>query len=223
MLKILFQTFLFIFPWSLRRPILNCCFGFRIAKGAKVGKSILLCHELEMASGATIGSLTLVKPIDRLVMGENSNLGNLNLITGYSTRLSNFEFFHASPDRKCEMIVGRETGITSRHFFDCNGGIYIGSFCQIAGYGSTFLTHSINVAENCQEALPIRIGNYCFIGIKTTILNDVFIADKSVVAAGAVVTKSLDVPETVYGGIPCRRIKSAEGYKFFTRKEGCVH
>lgn len=56
-------------------------------------------------------------------------------------------------------------------------------------------------------ALPIRIGNGCWIGANATILGGVTIGDGAVVAAGAVVTR--DVPaRTLVGGVPAKVIKT---------------
>ena len=47
---------------------------------------------------------------------------------------------------------------------------------------------------------PIRIGNHVWIGCRSTILKGVQIADHSVIAAGAVITKTLPNTHSVYGG-----------------------
>lgn len=52
----------------------------------------------------------------------------------------------------------------------------------------------------------IVIGNDCWLGANTVILKGVTIPDGCVIAAGAVVSKSLDEPYTIYGGIPARKI-----------------
>jgi acetyltransferase-like isoleucine patch superfamily enzyme len=51
----------------------------------------------------------------------------------------------------------------------------------------------------------VRIGNHCWIGAKAIILKDVELADGCVIAAGAVVTRS--VPSgAVVGGVPARAL-----------------
>lgn len=52
----------------------------------------------------------------------------------------------------------------------------------------------------------IVVGNDCWIGSNATILAGVHIADGCVVAAGAVVTKSITEPYSVVGGIPAKVI-----------------
>lgn len=59
--------------------------------------------------------------------------------------------------------------------------------------------------QNSIEA-DIVIGNDCWIGANAVILKGVTIPDGCVVAAGAVVSKSLPEPYTIYGGIPAKKI-----------------
>jgi acetyltransferase-like isoleucine patch superfamily enzyme len=61
--------------------------------------------------------------------------------------------------------------------------------------------------RNTFTARPVRIGTKVWIGTKATILPGVTIGDRSIIGAGAVVTK--DIPEgSVAVGIPARVIKS---------------
>lgn len=222
MFRGILQIILFCFPWSIRRKCLNVLLGYNISKTAHIGKSIILAQKLILEDNAHIGSGTLCKPIDRLVMHKNSNLGNFNLITGVNTSNRNSKHFAFIPNRKCELIIGSETGITSRHYFDCTAGIYIGDFCQIAGFGSTFLTHSIDIKENRQDAQSIRIGNYCFIGLRSTILKGTSIADRIALGACSLVSSNLEKSESLYAGIPAKHVKDLKSYKFFFRNKGEV-
>lgn len=52
----------------------------------------------------------------------------------------------------------------------------------------------------------VKIGNYCWIGAKAVILQDVVLGDYCVVAAGAVVNKSFS-SGSVIGGVPAKLIK----------------
>lgn len=56
---------------------------------------------------------------------------------------------------------------------------------------------------------PITVGNDVWIGGNVTILGGVHIGNNVIIAAGAVVTK--DVPDnTVFGGVPARKIKDLD-------------
>jgi len=54
----------------------------------------------------------------------------------------------------------------------------------------------------------IVIGNDCWIGANVVILKGVTIPDGCVIAAGAVVSKPLTEPYTIYGGIPAKPISA---------------
>ena len=58
---------------------------------------------------------------------------------------------------------------------------------------------------------PITIGSNVFIGMDTIILKGVTIGDNVVIGAGSIVTKSVD-SNSVWAGVPARRIKSVEEY-----------
>ncbi|KAG2187800.1 hypothetical protein INT44_005490 [Umbelopsis vinacea] len=70
-------------------------------------------------------------------------------------------------------------------------------------------THPVDAVERCsgvEYAKEITIGNMCWIGGGAILCPGVKIGDRSVVAAGAVVTK--DVPsDVVVGGNPAKIIK----------------
>jgi acetyltransferase-like isoleucine patch superfamily enzyme len=58
---------------------------------------------------------------------------------------------------------------------------------------------------------PIVVGDYVYIGVRSTILPGVKIGDNCIIAAGSVVTK--DIPNnSVVGGIPAKFIKTTEEY-----------
>ncbi len=52
----------------------------------------------------------------------------------------------------------------------------------------------------------IVVGNDCWLGANVVLLKGVHIPDGCIVAAGAVVSKSLTEPYTIYGGIPAKPI-----------------
>lgn len=83
--------------------------------------------------------------------------------------------------------------------------VVIGERCDI-GPDVVFVTGSHRVGPSTRRAgqgtaLPIRIGNGCWIGASSRILGGVTIGDGAIVAAGAVVTR--DVPaNTLVAGVP---------------------
>ena len=58
-----------------------------------------------------------------------------------------------------------------------------------------------------QFSIPVRIGNYVWIGSNVVILPGITIGDNSVIGAGSVVTH--DIPENVIAvGNPCRVLRN---------------
>lgn len=192
---------LLLFPWCIRRLLLTWIFGYKIHPTARIGLSLILPRRLEMGRGCIIGHFTICRSsVDAVIMGSDSTIGSLCTITGIST-LDKKRFSHIQ-DRKCEMVLGENVSIPSRKFFDCNGGIYIGAFTTIAGQWTQFLTHSIDVYKSRQDAKPIRIGKYCFIGTGCTLLPGSGLPDCAVLAAGSVLTRMQTDSYCVYAGVP---------------------
>ena len=221
-IKIVIQIFLFLFPWKLRRVLLNKIFSYNINMKAKIGFSILLCDKLEMAENSRIGHLTICKNIDAIILMNKSSVGSLNFITGFNTK--NKMVYSHRLNRKCELIIKEHSAITSRHFLDCNGGIYIGSYTTVAGIRSTLLTHSIDVYKNRQDIKSITIGDYCFIGTGCILLGGSTLPDYSILGAGAVLSKAYIDPYNLYGGVPAKPIKVLDrnDVAYFNRQVGFV-
>ena len=215
------QVLLFILPWFIRRKLLTIFFKFRIAKSARIGFSIILARHLIMDNQSRIQNLCFINEIDKIVLDANSKIGRSNWITGSSAELN--RGYSATQNRKCEFILGEHSRITGNHKFDCNGGIYIGKFTTIAGSLSEFLTHGINLIENYQETDKIQIGDYCFIGTRCLLLKGSKIPNKSLLAAGSIVTKKFEEECNIYGGIPAVFIKKIPTHsKYFFRNHGNV-
>lgn len=222
MIKQLLNIISIFLPWKVRRMLYLKVFGWKIDKSSRIGFSIILAKKVYMGAHAKIGHFNLCKPIDRLEIGDSSSIGNLNKITGFSTSYPNLVHFTHINNRKCELIIGKETGITSNHYFDCNGGIYIGDYVQIAGFSTAFMTHSIDIYECRQDAQPIHIGDYCFIGSRCLILKGVNIINRTVISAMSLINKDIEDDECLYGGVPAKKIKTIQGAKYFIRKRGFI-
>ncbi len=210
------------FPWFLRRKILNYFFTFNIHPSAKIGLSIILARKFVMFNNSKIGNFSICNAIDFLFLERNSSIGNFIYITGYSTRLNN-HFKHIK-NRKCELLIGQHSALTSRHFLDCTAGIYIGNFSTLAGIRSQIFTHSLDLKSNRQDAASIRIGHYCFIGSNVTILPDSNLPNYSILAANSLLSGHFKDDRTMYGGLPAKKIKRLNkfDFKYFDRKVGFV-
>lgn len=105
-------------------------------------------------------------------------------------------------------------------------GTWIGPGCFISSSSEVLIGHDCNIAPKVNiitgtheidtvgpsiagtgYAMPIEIGNGVWICAGCTVIAGVKIGDKSVLAAGSIVTK--DVPSgELWGGVPANKIKS---------------
>jgi hypothetical protein len=215
-------SFLCIFlPWPIRRAILRNFFGYEISDTSRIGLSWICPKKLVLKDGARIGSLTVCKSIDLLQLDEGAFIGNLNWITGFPSGPS--KHFAHQTDRRPELILARHSAITNRHLVDCTASVHIGAFATFAGFASQLLTHSINLETNRQEAYPISIGDYCFIGTNCVLLGGSALPHYSVLGAKSLLNKPFTDTHFLYGGVPAKPIKALpESTAYFLRKTGFV-
>lgn len=114
--------------------------------------------------------------------------------------------------RPDNLIVGNNVSIHPMCYIDATGGIEIGNDVSIA-HGVTVLstTHKydsleIPIKDQGIDLIKTKINNNVWIGAKATILAGIEIGCGSVVAANAVVTKSL-AENIIAGGVPAKLIK----------------
>lgn len=220
--KALVYFFIFLFPWSIRRLVLEKLFKYKIAKSANISRfSLVLPNNLIMEENSSISAFTMVIHLNYLILGNNSLIGRSNWITGFQ-RDSRQHFSHVE-NRDPSLIIGKHSAITKHHVIDCTDKITIGDYTTIAGYRSQFLTHSIDYVLARQTCAPIEIGNYCIVGTNSVFLPDSKLPDYSICGANSVVNKKLEKVYCLYVGIPAIERKALEkGSKYFTREIGYI-
>ena len=111
------------------------------------------------------------------------------------------------------ITLGKHVGIGEFAYLGGAGGLEIGDDCIIGQYFSChpenhdYADPSTPIRLQGVSRQGIRIGRNCWIGSKVTILDGVRIGDNCVIAAGAVVTRSMPA-NSVIGGVPARVLKS---------------
>ncbi len=137
-------------------------------------------------------------------------------------------------DYGCNIFIGENVSINMNcTFVDCNT-ITIGNHVLIASNVQIYTsTHPVELKERltpgwmpesdeyfCRTyALPVRIGNGCWIGGGAILLPGVNIGDGSVIGAGSVVTKSIPANSVAVGN-PCRVIRNINGEKKYDETFG---
>jgi len=160
-----------------------------------------------------------------IIFGNNVNIGNYvkfsalgkqPLKVGNNVTVGSFS----------QIIISTSFNNVGQHI-TIEDNVGMGEFCYIGGGGGTtigantiigqyFSTHPENhifsdknklIREQGVTRQGIVVGKNCWIGSKVSILDGVTVGDNSVIAAGAVVTKSFP-NNSVIGGVPAKLIKS---------------
>jgi acetyltransferase-like isoleucine patch superfamily enzyme len=205
---------LFALPHSALKTQLLRVAGHTIAASAKIGPCLVVrCDQFELAPHARVGAFNVFKSVASVKLGQGAIIGSFNWFGAGS------EF---KPVERRRLLLGRESAITSRHYFDCSGGIVIGELTTIAGLGTTILTHEINLKTNRQVASEVRIGDACFVGSSSTFLMGSALPSRSVLGAGSVLTRTNeDRLPGLWAGVPATWRK-ATGGAYFSRDHGPV-
>lgn len=212
-----------LLPWFIKKRILRTFYKYKIHNNTYIGLSYIFPKKLVMEEGSTINHFNTAIHLDYMYLGKNSSIGRNNWITGFPSGTKSKHFSHQT-DRKSELILGDESAITKSHHIDCTNSIVIGKFVTIAGYGSQFLTHSIDIYEGRQHSKPIYIGDYSFVGTSVIILGGASLPAYCVIGAGTVLNKTFNQSYALYAGIPAKFIKTLpDNAKYFNRQQGFVY
>lgn len=220
-LKLLGSLVLTLAPWPIRRRLLNALFGYEIAPSARIGLSLVALDKLVMGEHSRIGHLNVIKSFDRLEMGAHARIGSRNYMSGLGSRSK--KHFQDEAGRAPELIMGEHASITGRHLVDCCNRITIGAFTTIAGAGTHILTHAISIKENRQRSGGVSIGRYCFIGSASVILKGAALPDFSVLAANSTLHRANTLTHHIYSGVPAEPVRALdEASAYFHRTTGHV-
>lgn len=91
------------------------------------------------------------------------------------------------------------------------GTIHLGRGTYIApNVGIITANHRLDALDEHEDGRDVVIGEKCWIGMNAVILPGVVLGDRTVVAAGAVVTRSFPQGRCVIGGTPAKILKEIE-------------
>ena len=138
----------------------------------------------------------LVFHAGNVFIGDNVYVGHNTILKGYHLN---------------RMVIGNDTWIGQDCFFHSAGGIDIGKEVGI-GPKVSILTSQHRPEDPTEAVLfsklefrPVVLEDGCDIGVNATILPGVTVGKGAIVAAGAVVNRSVP-PFEVWGGVPARKI-----------------
>jgi acetyltransferase-like isoleucine patch superfamily enzyme len=209
-----------LLPWPLKRRVLQRFWGYDLAPSARIGLSYIYPGHLVMDEGASIGHLNVAIHLGRMHCGAHSIISRGNWISGHPPDGAHFR---QRTTRDPSFILGAHAAVTKSHIIDCTDRIEIGEFTTLAGYHSQLITHGIDLARSQQDCKPIRIGAYCLIGTRVTVVGGAVLPDRSMLAAGAVLNKAHTQTHTLYAGQPAEARKQFDPQAaYFHRARGFV-
>lgn len=148
------------------------------------------------ASSILVGRNVQFEGANRIALGDRVRINDgCQLIAGSVGNISIGADSHAARDT---IIAG-------------GGGIRIGERCMISSQVGIYSVQN-RIGEDKAALLggvvdPVQIGDDVFIGLGAKILPGVTIGDRAVIAAGALVTKSVAADATV-AGVPAKLLKN---------------
>jgi len=220
-MRTLLRALIVLVPWPIRRHLLQWIYGYRLHPSSRIGLAWVFPRKLVMERGARIGHLTVAKGMDLVAMGDEATIGRLNWITAYPSGHSR-HFAHLR-ERRPQLLLGAHAAITHRHIIDCTEQVKIGRYTTFAGFRSQVLTHSIDLTAGLQDAKPVVIGDYCFVGTACTLLGGSILPDYSVLGANALLNKAQHERYRLYAGVPAAPVAQLDGeMKYFSRPTGFV-
>jgi len=219
-MKKLLGLLVVLLPWRAKRWALQRFWGFELAPSARIGLSYIYPGHLVMDEGASIGHLNVAIHLGRMHCGAYSIISRGNWISGHPPDGAHFR---QRTTRDPSFVLGAHAAVTKSHIIDCTDRIEIGEFTTLAGYASQLITHGIDLVKSQQDCKPIRIGAYCLIGTRVTVVGGAVLPDRSMLAAGAVLNKAHTQTHTLYAGQPAEARKKLDPQAaYFHRARGFI-
>lgn len=171
----------------------------------------------------SFGKNSIIKPFlncaneQYISIGNNVNIGSFCRIT-VSTEFGGYK---VKSNNKIRIKIGDNVDIGNNSFISGNNSIEIGNHVILSSY--VFITDHDHGFKDINKNLHeqpltengyVKIGDNVFLGNKCSVLKDITIGERSIVAANSVVTKDIP-PYCIVAGIPAKIVKKYD----FEKKE----
>lgn len=214
-------------PSFLKRPCYRTFFGYRVGRRVKVGFSIIDAKRCEIGDDSIIGHLNIIIGVESLTLGDHVRIGFLNIIRGGAevnlgrySELIRMNEINSIPEPDAvnpvepRFNLGAGSIITTGHKIDFTDRVDVGRRTIIGGRNSSLWTH------NRQRTLPVRIGEFAYLGSEIRVAPGSSVPSRCIVGIGAVVTGKIEAEGWLIAGVPAKPIKelSAEDKFLIERK-----
>ncbi|MEJ2887927.1 acyltransferase [Actinomycetospora aeridis] len=197
----------------IKNVLLNLA-GHSIARSARVHPVILWrVRSLVMGEKAYIGPGNAFRELARVEIGDESEIGQFNWFSAAASYTSERE-----NELAAKFVMEERTGVTSRHYIDCSGGVKICRLGMLGGVRTTILSHSTESRQWVVRGKPVVIGEATLVLSSVLINPGITISEHNVIAGGAVVVRDLDEPGRLYGGVPAKVIGDVSEGEHITRE-----
>ena len=182
---------------SLRCAFYKALFGYSI-KNAKIGFATVISVRTASVEGCTIGRFNRFLGPMHISIGPGADIETHNTFDcgEWAADAQHIDRY----DRT--LILEADSRITNHHFFDVAGRFFLGQGSWIAGRGSQFWTHGVNVADR-----NVSIGSGCYIGSAVRFAPGSGVGDNVIVGIGSILTKQIDASNALIAGFPAEVIK----------------
>jgi acetyltransferase-like isoleucine patch superfamily enzyme len=212
-------------PNWLKQRAYRLFFGYRIGRGVRIGITLLDARSCQIDDDVSIGHLNVFVGVEDLVIGDHARIGHLNVIRGgqhvrlgkYSemlrlNQINSMPDPHAElrdPRREPKFFLGDGSVVTTGHKIDFTDRVDIGDRTVIGGRNSSLWTH------NRQRTAPITIGSKTYVGSEIRMAPGATIPSHAIVGMGAVVVDELAEENSLFAGVPARRVKDLDDEQRF--------
>ena len=197
--KMLLAGIISILPINALRLAGYRLLGYRI-RASSIGFGTLIAVDSAHLDRCRLGWFNLLVGPMTVRIEEAASIGHRNTFAcGAWTQQEQYR----TSGYARSLTLGRESLITSRHYFDLAGSFVLGARSWIAGVDSQFWTHGAGVRDR-----DIEIGKDCYLGSAVRFAPGSSVGDKVVVAMGSVVTRRFPETHALIGGVPAVVLKT---------------
>lgn len=197
--------------WALRS------LGNHIGHDVFLGPNLVLnCGHFSIADGAAIMNFNIFKQLSSVELGPKSIIGRFNQLTAAP------EYQRYSPVVGT-LSLGESCIITNHHYIDCSGQVILRPFSGLGGVKCIIQSHSIDLIDNTTVPGRVVLGRSSGVFTASVMLMDSYLPERSVLAAGSVLTKAKPGHEMpvrgLYAGAPARFIREVKELEWWDRTE----
>jgi acetyltransferase-like isoleucine patch superfamily enzyme len=201
-----------LLPASRFKNLLLRLVGHRIGRASTGIIPALNVEAIQVGDGASLEHLNVPRDLRAVTLSADSVIGQWNWTSAARPLVQ-----RGAPG---ELWLGEKSALTSRHYPDCSGGIYIEESATVARVRGTFITHSIDIELGKQSYAPVRIGRFTLVSSNSNFTPGATVNLRSVIAMGAVVTAGAHPPERLLAGVPATERRRVWGrYFIWSRQE----